>query len=90
MNLIITESQLKSIINEEVESFEIIDKAAKGFNLIPVTGNVFVNSFTTLNGKPTKFLADIINKWIIKNFTNTHVRVHHDTIYNTLRFYLKP
>ena len=87
MKILITEEQLK-LISEQTDS-EVAERVIKGFKLVPYTGFGFVNSYTTLAGKPTKKLVKLIDAWITKTFPFSSVAVRFDPYYHTINFYLK-
>jgi len=85
--------KLLDILKEtEGNDDDVKGKIVNGFSLKPYTGSYFFgpkeNVFTTTNDKPTPQLEKEINNWIIKNFSNSKVRIKFDGTYKTLNFIL--
>jgi hypothetical protein len=85
--------KLLDILKEtEGDADDVKGKIVNGFSLKPYTGSYFFgpkeNVFTTTNDKPTLQLEKEINNWIIKNFSNSKIRIKFDGNYKTLNFIL--
>jgi len=90
MKIIITEEQLKGIINEEFNDDDLFVKGCvlKGFNL-QLYKKGFSKSYTTENDIVTDHLIIRINDWIKKEFPYSPVFVKKELGYKKIQFFKK-
>jgi hypothetical protein len=90
MKIIITEEQLKEIINEEFTQNDYFVKRCvlKGFKL-HLSEKGFQKSYTTENDVVSDYLIGRINYWIKREFPFSKVYVKRELGYNKIQFFKK-